>query len=89
MCGQDTLWVPGNDHAGIATQTVVEKALMRERGLSRHDLGHRPTLLHRRLLVAVAQSAVNSLLATRRPQTGPQRRRFTARAHAGRAGPVM
>eukprot|EP00208_Stichococcus_sp_RCC1054_P003787 CAMPEP_0206141402 /NCGR_PEP_ID=MMETSP1473-20131121/12794_1 /ASSEMBLY_ACC=CAM_ASM_001109 /TAXON_ID=1461547 /ORGANISM="Stichococcus sp, Strain RCC1054" /LENGTH=1079 /DNA_ID=CAMNT_0053535961 /DNA_START=148 /DNA_END=3387 /DNA_ORIENTATION=+ len=39
MCGRDTLWVPGNDHAGIATQTVVEKALKRERGLSRHDLG--------------------------------------------------
>ena len=39
MCGRDTLWVPGNDHAGIATQAVVEKALKRERGLTRHDLG--------------------------------------------------
>ena len=39
MQGRDALWVPGTDHAGIATQTVVEKQLKRERGLSRHDLG--------------------------------------------------
>lgn len=39
MRGETTLWNPGCDHAGIATQVVVEKKLMRERGLSRHDLG--------------------------------------------------
>lgn len=39
MQGRDALWVPGTDHAGIATQTVVEKQLKRERGLSRHDVG--------------------------------------------------
>ena len=33
------LWVPGTDHAGIATQTVVEKKLQREEGITRHDLG--------------------------------------------------
>ncbi|MDR1950446.1 MAG: valine--tRNA ligase [Spirochaetaceae bacterium] len=38
MRGEPTLWVPGTDHAGIATQHVVEKKL-RSRGLSRHDLG--------------------------------------------------
>ena len=38
MSGYETLWVPGTDHAGIATQNVVEKKL-REQGLSRHDLG--------------------------------------------------
>ena len=38
MSGYETLWVPGTDHAGIATQNVVEKQL-REQGLSRHDLG--------------------------------------------------
>ena len=31
--------MPGTDHAGIATQTVVEKKLMRENGITRHDLG--------------------------------------------------
>uniref|UniRef100_A0A3Q3F1S8 Valine--tRNA ligase n=1 Tax=Labrus bergylta TaxID=56723 RepID=A0A3Q3F1S8_9LABR len=39
MRGETTLWNPGCDHAGIATQVVVEKKLMRERGVSRHDLG--------------------------------------------------
>jgi len=38
MQGYDALWLPGTDHAGIATQTRVEKKL-REQGLSRHDLG--------------------------------------------------
>lgn len=39
MCGHTTLWVPGVDHAGIATQTVVERKLWREQKLSRHDIG--------------------------------------------------
>ena len=38
MKGDQTLWVPGTDHAGIATQMVVERSL-REEGISRHDLG--------------------------------------------------
>ncbi|KAJ7517304.1 hypothetical protein O6H91_21G017800 [Diphasiastrum complanatum] len=39
MSGYNALWVPGCDHAGISTQVVVEKKLMKERGLTRHDLG--------------------------------------------------
>ena len=38
MCGDNTLWVPGTDHAGIATQNVVERQLATE-GKTRHDLG--------------------------------------------------
>ncbi|MGF6889505.1 valyl-tRNA synthetase [Nocardia sp. GAS34] len=38
MQGFETLWQPGMDHAGIATQNVVERELAKE-GLSRHDLG--------------------------------------------------
>jgi valyl-tRNA synthetase len=38
MRGFNTLWVPGTDHAGIATQIVVERQLQ-EAGISRHDLG--------------------------------------------------
>jgi valyl-tRNA synthetase len=38
MQGYEALWQPGTDHAGIATQNVVEKAL-REEGKTRHDLG--------------------------------------------------
>ena len=38
MKGDDTLWIPGTDHAGIATQNVVERALKKE-GKTRNDLG--------------------------------------------------
>jgi valyl-tRNA synthetase len=38
MRGEPTLWLPGLDHAGIATQVVVERELATE-GLTRHDLG--------------------------------------------------
>jgi len=38
MQGCDALWLPGMDHAGIATQNVVERDLARD-GMSRHDLG--------------------------------------------------
>jgi len=38
MRGEETLYLPGSDHAGIATQNVVERELQKE-GLSRHDLG--------------------------------------------------
>jgi valyl-tRNA synthetase len=38
MQGYNALWLPGMDHAGIATQNVVERELARD-GLSRHDLG--------------------------------------------------
>jgi len=38
MRGDPTLWVPGSDHAGIATQNVVERELAKE-GLTRHDVG--------------------------------------------------
>ena len=38
MTGRPTLWLPGTDHAGIATQNIVEKQL-RAKGVSRRDLG--------------------------------------------------
>ena len=39
MLGKATLFVPGFDHAGISTQSVVEKRLYKTSGKSRHDLG--------------------------------------------------
>jgi valyl-tRNA synthetase len=39
MRGYRTLWLPGTDHAAIATQSVVEKQLQKEEKKSRHDLG--------------------------------------------------
>ena len=40
MRGEPTLWLPGTDHAGIATQVVVERALQDQDDVSRHQLGH-------------------------------------------------
>src|SRR3954451_20232706 len=37
MLGDNTCWLPGTDHAGIATQTVVEKRVMQEEGKRRTD----------------------------------------------------
>src|SRR6476660_7087928 len=39
MQGREVLWLPGTDHAGIGTQTAVEKWLRKNEGLTRHDLG--------------------------------------------------
>lgn len=39
MRGKKTLWVPGTDHAAIATNTKVEKILIKETGKNRHDIG--------------------------------------------------
>ena len=39
MRGKKTLWIPGTDHAAIATQSKVEKMIQKEEGKNRHDLG--------------------------------------------------
>lgn len=39
MSGFNAMWLPGTDHAGIATQAVVEKELKKNGGVTRHDLG--------------------------------------------------
>ncbi|KAI1295408.1 Valine--tRNA ligase [Halotydeus destructor] len=46
MNGRTTLWNPGCDHAGIATQVVVEKKLWRETQKTRHEIGRETFLKH-------------------------------------------
>lgn len=46
MQGYSALWMPGTDHAGIATQAVVERRMLEEEGLTRHDIG-RAALVNR------------------------------------------
>ncbi|MHC4848248.1 MAG: valine--tRNA ligase [Planctomycetota bacterium] len=46
MRGKDALWLPGTDHAGIATQAVVERRLYKEHKQTRHDLGREEFLKH-------------------------------------------
>jgi valyl-tRNA synthetase len=54
MKGKKTLWIPGTDHAAIATQSVVEKDIQKKEGKSRHDLGREETL--RRIGVHVKET---------------------------------
>jgi valyl-tRNA synthetase len=46
MSGYEVLWVPGTDHAGIATQTVVEKHLIKTQGKRRRDFSREEFLAH-------------------------------------------
>jgi len=46
MLGHEVLWLPGTDHAGIATQTVVERKLRKEEGKTRRDIGREAFLEH-------------------------------------------
>ena len=39
MLGYNAMWMPGTDHAGIATQAVVEKKLREDEGITRHEIG--------------------------------------------------
>ncbi len=46
MCGYDVFWVPGTDHAGIATQTIVERHLLKTMGKRRGDFSREEFLSH-------------------------------------------
>ena len=50
MCGDATLWVPGTDHAGIATQNIIEKQLAKE-GKTRFDVGREAFVARTRTFV--------------------------------------
>jgi len=58
MNGYRTLWVPGTDHAAIATQNVVEKKIFREEGKTRHDLGREVFLARLNDFVKVTQATI-------------------------------
>lgn len=60
MRGKRTLWLPGTDHAAIATQSKVEKDIYKKEGKSRHDLG-REELLRR--IEQFAQESHNTIVS--------------------------
>jgi valyl-tRNA synthetase len=76
MRGDNTLWQPGTDHAGIATQIVVERQLDAQ-GISRHDLGREKFLEKVREWKAQSGGAITRQM--RRMGTSPdwRRERFT------------
>ncbi len=60
MKGEKALWIPGTDHAAIATQSKVEKEISKKEGKSRYDLG-REEMLNR--IHAFAQDSHDSIIA--------------------------
>ncbi|MDD4995248.1 MAG: valine--tRNA ligase [Patescibacteria group bacterium] len=60
MRGYKTLWLPGVDHAAIATQAKVEKILLKEKKLSRHDLGRKKFLQEVAAYVETTRAAIIS-----------------------------
>lgn len=58
MKGFRTLWLPGTDHAAIATQNVVEKKLLKEEGKTRQDLGREKFLEKVLEFVKITQSVI-------------------------------
>jgi len=56
--GERVLWLPGTDHAAIATQTVVEKKLQQETGQTRHDLGREAFLEKVNDFITITQAII-------------------------------
>ncbi|MDF2378670.1 MAG: valine--tRNA ligase [Candidatus Gracilibacteria bacterium] len=60
MKGHPTLWVPGTDHAGIATQNKVEKDVMEKEGKTRHDYGRETFIKMIEEFVAGSQNTIRN-----------------------------
>ena len=75
MLGKTTLFVPGFDHAGISTQSVVEKRLYKSSGKTRHDLGREKfleTVLEWKDESVVSHSYLCSSLSHHTPRQLPE-----------------
>lgn len=68
MTGFNVVWVPGTDHAGIATQVVVEKKLFAEKNINRHDIGkkafNQEVIKWKEINISVIQNQLKNLGVT-------------------------
>lgn len=76
MQGYSALWVPGTDHAAIATQNKVEK-IIAEEGHTRHDLGREPFLDRVREFVAESQDTIRNQMRKMGSSCDWTRERYT------------
>ena len=76
MKGKSTLWMPGTDHAGIATQTVVEKRLLAE-GIKRLEMGREAFVERTQAWKDEYEAVILSQLADMGASVDEQRTRFT------------
>jgi len=77
MRGFRTLWVPGTDHAAIATQSVVEKQVKKDEGLSRHDLGREELLKRIETFATASHDTIINQLKTMGASLDWSREAFT------------
>src|SRR3989338_2730267 len=77
MRGFRTLWLPGTDHAAIATQSVVEKQVKKDEGLSRHDLGREELLKRIEKFASESHDTIVSQLKTMGASLDWSREAFT------------
>lgn len=87
MRGFRTLWLPGTDHAAIATQAVVERKIKKEEDKSRHDLGREGLLKRIETFAAESHDAIIGQLKAMGASLDWSREAFTldeARSHAVR-----
>lgn len=64
MCGKKTLWLPGTDHAAIATQSKVEKEIAKKEGRNRFDLGREELLKRVEQFARDSHSTITSQIRT-------------------------
>ena len=84
MRGRETLWVPGTDHAGIATQNVVERLVAKE-GKTRHDLGREAFVERVKAFVAETGSTILEQLKAIGCSCDWSRTAYTLSPHLSRA----
>ena len=77
MQGFRTLWVPGTDHAAIATQSVVEKQIKKDEGKNRHDLGREELLKRIETFAAESHDTIIGQLKTMGASLDWSREAFT------------
>ncbi len=77
MKGDATVWVPGTDHAAIATQSVVEKLIKKEEGKSRHDLGREAFLERVKQFVEQSKDTIRSQVRAMGASVDWSRERYT------------
>ncbi|MDE1919200.1 MAG: valine--tRNA ligase [Patescibacteria group bacterium] len=85
MNGFRTLWVPGTDHAAIATQSVVEKQIKKDEEKSRHDLGREELLKRVEAFAAASHDTIISQLKTMGASLDWSREAFTLDEKRSRA----
>lgn len=77
MRGKKTLWLPGSDHAAIATNTKVEKQLVKEEGKNRHDIGREAFVKKVEEFVAHSRGTIQQQIKTLGASADWSREAFT------------